>query len=136
MTSILFACQPENSSNITQKTDGCHWVEHAAGETCVPDNPQRVVNLAELDFALSLDVKPIASISLYAANLYLRDEIDGIADVGDSDAPNLERIVELKPDLIIAVSYVEANYQLLSDIAPTVILPYDHGGQWKDVFIQ
>ena len=34
------------------------------------------------------------------------------------------------------MSYVEANYQLLSDIAPTVILPYDHGGQWKDVFIQ
>ena len=117
-------------------TSPCHMVSHAAGETCVPDNPQRVVDLAGLDYALSLGIKPIASDSLYSANLYLQEETDGIENVGKNDVPNLERIVELKPDLIIGGSYVDVNYQLLSDIAPTVIIPYDYSGQWKDVFMQ
>ena len=114
----------------------CHVVRHAAGETCVPDNPQRVVDLAGLDYALSLGIKPIASDGLYHANLYLKEETDGIENVGRNDVPNLERIVELQPDLIIGGSYVDVNYQILSDIAPTVIIPFEYSGQWKDIFMQ
>ncbi|MBE9075843.1 iron-siderophore ABC transporter substrate-binding protein [Romeria aff. gracilis LEGE 07310] len=114
----------------------CHMVSHAAGKTCVPDNPQRIVDLAGLDYALSLGVKPIASDSAAQANFYLRGEIDDIENVGGYDAPNLERIVELKPDLIVIGSYANVDYKLLSNIAPTVVIPYDYSGQWKDVFMQ
>lgn len=117
-------------------TSSCHLISHAAGETCVPNNPQRVVDLAGLDYALGLGVKPVASDRLYQANLYLQEETDGIEDVGRNDAPNLERIVELKPDLIIAGSFVDVDYELLANIAPTVLISFEHSGQWKDFFMQ
>ncbi|MEM6434020.1 MAG: iron-siderophore ABC transporter substrate-binding protein [Cyanobacteria bacterium P01_D01_bin.115] len=138
---LSVACSGSPSESTSPQTGGgaagaCHMVSHAAGETCVPDKPQRVVDLAGLDYALSLGVKPIASDGTYHANLYLQEETDGIEDVGRNDAPNLERIVELKPDLIVIGSYANMDYNLLSGIAPTVVISNDYSGQWKDVFMQ
>jgi iron complex transport system substrate-binding protein len=54
--------------------------------------------------------------------------------VGTIGAPNLEKILELQPDLILSnVSRDEANYSLLSEIAPT-ILAAKLGAVWRDNF--
>lgn len=136
------ACGGDSSEQVRFSADknddlpSCHMVSHIAGETCVPDNPQRIVDLAGLDYALSLGIKPIASDSGAQDKFHLQDGVDGIEDVGGDDTPNFERILELKPDLIIGGSYLNVSYKLLSNIAPTVVIQYDYSGQWKDVFMQ
>ena len=130
------ACQEGNAPSVDQTATDCHWINHLAGETCVPNSPQRIVDLTGLDYALSLGIKPIASDGAAQANFYLQDGVDGIEDVGGDDTPNFERILELKPDLIIGGSYLNVNYDLLSNIAPTVVIQDDYSGQWKDVFMQ
>lgn len=110
----------------------CRMVSHAMGETCVPNNPQRIVVLGGLDYALSLGVKPIGSDTVGPDESYLKERVNGIADVGGTDAPSLERILALKPDFILGGDYVNSSYDALSQIAPTVLLSYDHSGEWKD----
>ncbi|MEA5451749.1 iron-siderophore ABC transporter substrate-binding protein [Leptolyngbya sp. CCNP1308] len=113
----------------------CRVIRHARGETCVPNNPQRVVVLGALDYALSLGIKPIGSDWLTAQDIHLSDMLDDIEDVGGNDAPNIEKILTLKPDFIIGADYVSANYGALSKIAPTVLIAYEHSGQWKEFFM-
>jgi iron complex transport system substrate-binding protein len=48
------------------------------------------------------------------------------ANLGLDSAPSLEAIVRLQPDLILATEMNEAQYQQLSEIAPTLLL------QWFD----
>jgi len=49
------------------------------------------------------------------------DDVKGATSVGDAEQPSLEKIVMLKPDLILATKY--DRYQLLSAIAPAVVVP-------------
>jgi iron complex transport system substrate-binding protein len=138
---ISVACGGGSSDRFPQTGEEnaaspCRIVSHAAGQTCVPDDPKRIVDLAGLDYALSLGIRPIASDYSAQDNFYLRNEVDGIENIGGKDTPNLERIVELKPDLIISSSYVNMSYKLLTNIAPTIIIPNDYSGQWKDAFMQ
>lgn len=131
------ACAP----NASTQGDGalasadCRVIRHARGETCVPNNPQRIVVLGALDYALSLGIKPIGSDWFNAQDIHLSDMLDGIEDVGGNDAPNIEKILTLNPDFIIGADYVSANYGALSKIAPTVLIAYEHSGQWKEFFM-
>ncbi|TVQ22996.1 MAG: iron-siderophore ABC transporter substrate-binding protein [Leptolyngbya sp. DLM2.Bin15] len=131
------ACTP----NASTQMDGaiasadCRVIRHARGETCVPHTPQRIVVLGGLDDALSLGIKPIGSDGLNAEGIHLSGLLDGIEDVGGNDAPSIEKILALKPDLIIGGDYVVADYGILSKIAPTVLIPFEHSGQWKDFFM-
>ncbi|MBW4642056.1 MAG: iron-siderophore ABC transporter substrate-binding protein [Goleter apudmare HA4340-LM2] len=111
------------------------------GETCVPNNPQRVVTLMYhlIGHTLTLAVKPIGgnarSIEQVNGNYlddqsYLWNKAEGIVVTGvDGGSPNLERILRLKPDLILAMDYNSRIYPLLSQIAPVVI------AQWEDVVL-
>ncbi|WP_416674503.1 iron-siderophore ABC transporter substrate-binding protein [Egbenema bharatensis] len=47
----------------------------------------------------------------------------------------MKRFWSLKPDLILGGDYVSADYNILSGIAPTVLIPFEHSGQWKEVFM-
>lgn len=130
------ACTPHVSTqNGGIASADCRVIRHARGETCVPNNPQRVVVLGALDYALSLGIKPIGSDWLSAQDIHLSDMLDGIEDVGGNDAPNIEKILTLNPDFIIGADYVSANYGALSKIAPTVLIAYEHSGQWKEFFM-
>ena len=107
--------------------ENCRKVQHLMGETCVPLHPQRVVTLwsSFLANSLALGIKPIAT--AYDSGLpfpeYLRDKVDGVELIGSVNEPNLENILLLKPDLILAHPYVlNPYYKLLSRIAPTVII--------------
>jgi iron complex transport system substrate-binding protein len=126
----IAACNRVNNTPVTQQQSGenCRVVQHTMGETCIPRHPQRIVTLGTNTFAnsLALGIKPIASVYVEIANPlpnYLQDRADGIEFVGGHEAPSLEKILQLKPDLILAHSYYsEAIYQQLSHIAPTVVL--------------
>ncbi|MGP1384405.1 MAG: ABC transporter substrate-binding protein [Thainema sp.] len=131
---LVIACSGRQTidSQPVQPENG-RVVEHALGETVVPDSPERVVVLAQsaLDSAIALGTKPIGS--TYAGFPqrsdygdfpdYLANKTAGIKNVGHAAQPNLETILQLNPDLIL--SSVDDHQQLfgaLSQIAPTVLV--------------
>lgn len=125
------------SAALAQTCEG-RLVEHAMGETCVPENVTRVVALetGEIDSAVALGVAPVGAGSWLAANdpwpAYLESELQETTYVGLSDEPNLEAIVALGPELILGSRLRhEALYEQLSRIAPTV-LTESVGVVWKE----
>jgi iron complex transport system substrate-binding protein len=138
LTILISACNSGtiSRSNPALPSSDCHIVQHARGETCVPNQPQRVVVLGGLDYALSLGVKPIGSDGVGQDKFYLEEKVNGIEDVGGNDAPNLEKILNLKPDLILGSEYTNVSYDVLSKIAPTAIFKYEHSGKWKEFFMR
>jgi iron complex transport system substrate-binding protein len=127
--------------NASMPTSDCRMIQHALGETCVPQNPQRIIVLDEmsLEIALVLGFKPVGA-SLWREKFppYLQEKTNGIEVVSKSDQPNLEKILLLKPDLILSVSsYTEqAVYDQLSHIAPVVECQWYDGKvvRWKECF--
>lgn len=55
-------------------------------------------------------------------NYYLKDGLKDVEEIGDYGKPSIEKVISLKPDLIITGN--GENYDALSKIAPTVVIPY------------
>ncbi|MFN6476975.1 iron-siderophore ABC transporter substrate-binding protein [Nostoc sp. DedQUE07] len=107
-----------------QPTENCRIVQHATGETCISLNPQRVVTLWGGTFrtVLALGIKPIASVWIPGEPFpkHLGDKADGVENLGSE--PNLERLLLLKPDLILSNTRLQNIYTQLTNIAPTVVM--------------
>jgi iron complex transport system substrate-binding protein len=108
----------------------CRVIEHMMGKTCIPKNPQRIITLYTTPLAnlLALDLKPIAITPatgvLAEFPPYFAEKVEGMEFVGNTNyEPNLEKIVQLKPDLILGWDYHEQIYPLLSQISPTLLVP-------------
>jgi iron complex transport system substrate-binding protein len=123
-----------------QPLEHCRVVQHAAGQTCIPINPQRVVTLDRISFstAIALGIKPIATIDYTSTEYdapYITDKIEGITFIPSARGqPNLEKILLLQPDLIISNSSFQDVYQQSSQIAATVLVPFPATNQskWQD----
>ncbi|MDM9379779.1 iron-siderophore ABC transporter substrate-binding protein, partial [Chlorogloeopsis sp. ULAP01] len=89
-------------------------------------NPQRVVTLRSdtLANSLALGIRPIAAAYVPGFPLpkYLQGKVDQVESVGGFNSPNIEKILQLKPDLIVSSSGLKGIYKQLSYIAPTVVL--------------
>jgi iron complex transport system substrate-binding protein len=115
-------------------------IQHTMGETAVSANPQRIVVLdgPMLDAALSVGVTPVGAVTAFADApfpAYLGDATEGIENVGQISEPDLEKIVSLKPDLILGSQFRhEEIYDQLSQIAPTVFSGIV-GVNWKEDFL-
>lgn len=134
LISALFIVGCNAQSPIETEVDNCRMIEHTKGKTCVPLNPQRVIVLGvpTMANAITLGVKPIGTI-LYFEKIppYLPGKIEDIEIVGTGEQPNIEKIVTLKPDLIIAMNDWNNTYQQLSQIAPTVVDNWNGYPSWK-----
>jgi iron complex transport system substrate-binding protein len=117
-------------------------VKHAGGETKIPMKPQRIITLHDstiLDPVLALGVKPIG-IATYAAEQGVlfrgitEDEVTSIQQVGSAFQPSLEKILMLKPDLILGREYQKNIYNKLSDFAPTVLVDWGSFTSFQDNF--
>ncbi len=113
-------------------------VTHAFGETVVPAAPQRVVTWGwgSADAAIALGVVPVAipfqsyggdaqGVLPWIAEALAAKGADVPAVLPDQQEPPFEAIAAAKPDLILAVysGITDADYALLSKIAPTVAYP-------------
>lgn len=115
-------------------------VTHAMGITEVPANPQRVVAMdtGELDSVTALGIRPVGAtrtdaVSGYAR--YLAADVAGVENVGRMQAPDLEKIAGLQPDLILSSKIRhEEIHDELSSIAPTVFAE-TVGVTWKENFL-
>ncbi|MEM1256805.1 MAG: iron-siderophore ABC transporter substrate-binding protein [Cyanobacteria bacterium P01_H01_bin.21] len=118
----------QNLASSEPVADECRIIEHANGSSCIPTLPQRVVTLDMDSLAnmLAMNTKPIAASSgwdiVEPFPQHLQALTDGVEYVGSTSQPNLEKILTLKPDLIIANQYLDPFYEQLSQIAPTVTL--------------
>lgn len=102
-------------------------VNHELGETVVPINPESVVvfDMGSLDTLLGIGVEPDG---IPRGNIpdYLVNEIsDNVENTGSLKEPNMEKINELSPDLIIISGRQGDFYEELSKIAPTIYLGVD-----------
>ncbi|MBB6097475.1 iron complex transport system substrate-binding protein [Deinobacterium chartae] len=128
------------ASAAAAQTCNGRLIEHAMGTSCVPHTPKRVVVLdtGELDSALALGVKPVGSVVAFegaALPEYLKTRTAGIANVGTIQQPSLEKILALKPDLILSSKLRHGQiYAQLSRIAPTVMAE-TVGVTWKSNFL-
>ncbi|PXW87212.1 iron complex transport system substrate-binding protein [Streptohalobacillus salinus] len=117
----LVACNTndETTEPETEGTDEATTFTYQAetGPVEVPTNPERVVVLSGYTGdVIKLDVNIVGVDTWSKNNPTFADEL---ADVEEVSEDNLEKIIELEPDLIIALSTV-SNLDTLQEIAPTV----------------
>jgi iron complex transport system substrate-binding protein len=122
-------------------------VEHKYGSTTIGKKPERIVTLglSDQDVVLALGKKPVGAIDWFKERPYglwpWTKDLWGDTPpeiVGERDDYNLEKILNLKPDLILAQysGMSEQQYDELSKIAPTVGQPKDfadYGAPWQDM---
>lgn len=109
-------------------------VKSEKGETTIPANPTKVIGLSVVypEFLQALGVTPIA-VQNYQTDLptYLREPLKDTLKMGIAETPNFEMILASEPDLILApVWWSDKDYDQLSGIAPTVLLP--QRDDWRD----
>ncbi|MFF3924395.1 ABC transporter substrate-binding protein [Paenibacillus lactis] len=123
-------------TSLTATDEAKRTIKHAMGETVVEGTPQKVVTLFQgaTDSALALGVKPAGAVEAWIEQPwyhYIREQMDGVENLGSENQPNLEKIAALKPDVIVASkTRHEEIYTQLSGIAPTVMTEEVH--IWKD----
>ncbi|TLM74519.1 iron-siderophore ABC transporter substrate-binding protein [Pseudarthrobacter sp. NamB4] len=143
------ACgSPAASTSSTSSTAAAETVgfpltmDHTMGSTTIGSAPKRVVALdpSYIDAALLLEADLVGYVQYrqdpnapFAP--YLGDVAEATKDsvnVGTLAEPNLEKILELQPDLIVSAKVRhEALYSQLSKIAPT-IFSVSTGPTWKE----
>jgi iron complex transport system substrate-binding protein len=116
-----------NGSTKTITIDSSKVIAHAMGKTKLNGTPQKVVVLFNgmVDISLTLGVKPVGAVESWVQKPfynYLRNQLNGVKNLGLETQPNLEAIIALKPDLIIGSKMRhEKIYSQLSNIAPTIM---------------
>ena len=124
-----------SSVSLAQDTTTCDSgftpITDAVGVICVPEAPERVVVLewSYVEAVLALGMQPVGVADIAGYNSWVKIPValdESVVDVGTRQAPNLEQIAGLNPDLIIgAQSRLSENYDDLSAIAPTLAFnPY------------
>jgi len=117
------------SLSLAQEPVATKIVNHALGEVEIPLHPQRIVVLDAdsvflLDGLLALGIKPVGLTR--CSNCINSDPfsefLGDLPSIGTNEQPSLEKILMLKPDLILGYSWQKSFYPLLSEIAPTVMI--------------
>ena len=115
-------------SNKTSQTFKEKTIVHDFGTTELKKAPKRIVILDNLygEILDPLDITPVGATTSQAdsqefSTLFKKQYKDAkVVSVGWQGNPDLDKIAELKPDLILMTGEQEDLYEKLSEIAPTV----------------
>ena len=115
-------------SNNTSQTFKEKTIVHDLGTTKLKKAPKRIVILDNLygEILNPLDITPVGATTGQAdsqefSTLFKKQYKDAkVVSVGWQGNPDLDKIAELKPDLILMTGEQEDLYEELSEIAPTV----------------
>ncbi|MEM7062511.1 MAG: iron-siderophore ABC transporter substrate-binding protein [Cyanobacteria bacterium P01_B01_bin.77] len=138
----IAACRsPSNLPLNNAASTNCRTIAHITGETEICGQPQRIVVLGPflLELLLALDIQPIGYGDYaefhrgpytdpsqqipYLGVRMVSPTADPIANVGLAHSPSIEAIIKLQPDLILGGEFDGSTYEILSQIAPTLLLP-------------
>ena len=115
-------------SNQTSQTFKEKTIVHDFGTTELKKAPKRIVILDNLygEILNPLDITPVGATTGQAdsqefSTLFKKQYKDAkVVSVGWQGNPDLDKIAELKPDLILMTGEQEDLYEQLSEIAPTI----------------
>ncbi|MFS0916442.1 ABC transporter substrate-binding protein [Brevibacillus sp. 179-C 1.1 NHS] len=114
-------------------------ISHLSGDTVIQEKPVKIATpyIAFVDYLAVLEEYPIAAqgVSTITTNfpsLSKRVADKNIVDLGME--VDLEKLLAVQPDIIIAADDMRDQYDKLSQIAPTVILP--QAGDWRETLQQ
>ncbi|GAB3597419.1 ABC transporter substrate-binding protein [Microbacterium tumbae] len=138
--SLLASCASDEDAEPVGSGDAGAFpltVEHAYGETTIPEEPTRVVSVGvtEQDTLWALGVEPVGVTEWYGGYDYASwpwaDEARGDSEpevLTTSDGLDFEAIALLDPDLIIGTNagLTQEDFDRLSEIAPTVAHSADY----------
>jgi iron complex transport system substrate-binding protein len=149
LATVLSACAPENGAAVQSAarvlSDGRDGtprrveVRHAGGVTVVEGVPERVVALTPLTIenVVALGVEP-AAVTAFARPTasqgyreyppYLARRLEGRPIVGTRAEPNVEAILETRPELILGVDEHLQSFETLSRAGPTIL--FGQTGDW------
>jgi iron complex transport system substrate-binding protein len=145
---FLAACTPKSGSSGdtrqasqppqgTSRAGGTVWVDDMKGGAEIPADPKRIVDVSgSADELIILGIPFIGSANTsmfdgvtvpdYLKNYFTANNVEVVGNYsGASMDLNLEKIAELKPDLIIMNIRHEKVYDQLKKIAPTVMISDD-----------
>ena len=153
---VVLACSSsdttvQQTSNTNQSNNNCRTIEHALDTTEICGQPEKIVVLSphHLDLLLSLGYQPAGYGFPYATPgtpqpedkfdnparqiPYLGDQVTTQpVNLGLGGEPSLEKLAALKPDVIFGEIRNKGSYDLLKQIAPTLIWDVRTvGGQWQ-----
>lgn len=133
-----FSANGDRSLSTSSSTN-CQSIKHQMGETKVCGQPQKIVVFGSpiLESLLSLDIQPSGFADYFMFHIgnfdnpsqqipYLGSRINTQpANLGLLSSPSIEAILKVKPDLILGTLYNASQYQILSKIAPTLLLDWN-----------
>ena len=121
-TSDTTVPSPETSDKGTNETAATtrSYTDYIGHTVEIPVNPKRVIYSGETyGDLLALGVQAVGYPLSMGEGQVFEDQLQGVEDVGFPI--NLEKTLELQPDLIIYAGTDEADFEQLSKIAPTII---------------
>ncbi|MDI3091991.1 iron-hydroxamate ABC transporter substrate-binding protein [Priestia megaterium] len=121
---LISACSSGSTESKSEGNSGSETITYQSedGPVKVPANPKRVVVLGSYaGNIMSLGVNIVGVDSWSKMNPRFEKKLKGVEEVSDE---NLEKIIKLKPDLIIGLSTTK-NVDKLKKIAPTVTYTYN-----------
>ncbi|WP_391573271.1 AraC family transcriptional regulator, partial [Cohnella sp.] len=98
-------------------------VQTINGEIEIPTQPKRIVAGEYLGSLIALGVTPVGTSDHHIKNPYFNQYLKDVENIGDGNG-NVEKILSLKPDLIIMDDFYPELNEQMSKIAPTVVIPY------------
>ena len=122
---------------------GTRMFDTAMGPVEIPVNPTRILCLGSYapEDLVDAGVTPIGitETDLEGFASVYKEALKDVPTVGTFAEPDLEKIIALKPDLILAISvdWLVSSYEDLSRIAPTVLVDYTVPNAWlvmADIF--
>ncbi|HEY9767134.1 MAG TPA: ABC transporter substrate-binding protein [Coleofasciculaceae cyanobacterium] len=139
-TLIMIACSNNSPETTTSKLASLSTAEYrivkdAIAQIKVPLNPQRIVTLhgKALESILALNVKPVGTTLNGDRDRqpdFLSKQLANVEILGSFGEPNLEKVLLLKPDLILDWD-TENIYSQLSQIAPIIVTEDNPSNSWQ-----
>ncbi len=120
---ILSACgnkETANENNASKAKKETVTYQSETGPIEIPKNPKRIIALSNGPNVLALKGNVVGIDQWTNMNPLFKERLKGVEVVSED---NLEKIIELEPDLIIAGSEMK-NIGKLNEIAPTVVFTW------------
>ncbi|MEC2291755.1 MULTISPECIES: iron-hydroxamate ABC transporter substrate-binding protein [Bacillus] len=128
LIAALTACGNQiESKDSSSKSKSEETITYKAenGTVKVPKHPKRVVVMADDYFGYfkTLGLNVVGAPDRVFKNPYFKGKTDGVTNIGEGNSA--EKVIQLKPDLIVVWTTQGADIEKLEKIAPTVALKYD-----------
>lgn len=127
----------DSSENSVQQVEGdTKQIEYLKEEYTLPSNVDRIVitgAMEAMEDAVSLGVEPVGAVTVAGQFPELYASVTKNAEsIGEKQEPNFEKILELKPDVILGSDkFPDEVIEKLEKIAPTIKVSHI-SSDWRD----